>query len=170
MVDLQRKHITRNITEKTCFTVLDSMLLNAFFAWNMSVEENPDLDRLRVKNQPSMQQWQKRWLLFSDEEEDAEKVRHQASSTGMGNVHNPVPAVWSARSHCFVCSMEEGWRKKVDFKDARGKNSCCQNTMDVCSCAQCPVVAHTITMGNDRKTFEDKRVFGMSCWDIAHSS
>ena len=42
--------------------------------------------------------------------------------------------------------------------------------MAMCSCAQCVVVVHTIPMGHDRKIFKNKRIVGMSCWDIAHSS
>ena len=37
------------MVQKAYFAVLDFMLLNGFFAWNMSAKENPNLKRMKVK-------------------------------------------------------------------------------------------------------------------------
>ena len=154
--------------KKAYFAVLDFMLLNGFFAWNMSAKENPNLERMKVKKSAFYAAVAEEMIAFT--EDDDAWVNDEACPAGVLNDHIPVPAVASDRRHCIVCKMEEGWRRKAGLKDVRGMNSRSQNAMAVCSCAQCAVVAHTLPMGHDRKIFQDERFVGMSCWEIAHSS
>ena len=100
--------------KKAYFAVLDFMLLNGFFAWNMSAKEDPNLERMKVKKSAFYAAVVEEMIVFT---KDDAWVDDKACPTVVLNDHILVPAVALDRRRCIVCSMEEGWRRKAGLKD-----------------------------------------------------
>ena len=157
--------------KKAYFAILDFMILNAFFAWNMSAEEEPTLNRWKVKKWQFNAALAEEMIAYVDTEQSEDANRREAG-TSTDDIptdrHTPMPAVASERNRCMVCKqLEEKWRKEDGLKDARGMNCRSQKHMVVCAC--CQLAAHGVPMSHDRKIFDIPELEGMSCFSIAHS-
>jgi hypothetical protein len=153
--------------KKAYFAVLDFMLLNGFFTWNMAAE-NPDLHRLKVKKHQFYAALAKEMIayvdnkdhLYSDEEEEVK-------ATGIEHEHQL--AIGSEHNYCVVCRLEEKWRDMVGKKDRRTKHARRQDHMAVCTNVHCRLHAHSTRMDHDRRIFNMDCFKGKSCFEIAHS-
>jgi hypothetical protein len=63
-----RKSHYKKWYKKTYFAVLDVMLLNVLFAWNMSAKGNPELGRLQVKKAQFYAAVAEEMIAFSNED------------------------------------------------------------------------------------------------------
>ena len=151
------------------------MLLNAFFAWNMSAED-PILHRATVKKFAFYAVVAEEMMAYVDTEATVETEEIHADSSSNSNFisvsnsgHIPTSVRSVDRKYCVVCKLEEVWRREAGKKDDRGKNSRCQDHMVQCSNNDCQLCAHSMPTGNDRKIFQMECFQGKSCYEIAHS-
>ena len=149
--------------KKAYFAVLDFMLLNAFFAWNMAAKD-VSLNRLEVKKFAFYAAVAEEMTLYADGEE----IDEDSDSSSEQDGHIPKGAVKADRNCCVVCKLEEGWRKDEGKQDIRGKTSRSQDHMVVCE--ECQLHAHNVVVDHDRKIFQLEQFKGKSCWDIMHSA
>ena len=152
--------------KKAYFAVLDFMVLNSFFAWNMSAE-NPDLARLKVKKWQYYAALAEEMIGYSDEEVDGEIIEEGTTRQGPGHVPTAMNA--GTRYPCVVCNLEEGWRKKAGLKDAYGSSARSQKSMVRCASEDCQLVAHVGPVKCNRNIFTFPCFEGMNCFDIMHS-
>ena len=152
--------------KKAYFAVLDFMLLNAFFAWNMAAED-PSLNRLKVKKFGFYAAVAEEMMSYVDTTNSCTDPSAETSS--QLNSHTQQPATKGTRNYCVVCRLEEGWRKEKGEKDEYGKNSRCQDHMVKCLDTNCQLYAHNMPVAHDRRIFQLEPFVGKSCWDIAHS-
>lgn len=147
--------------KKAYFAVLDFMLLNSFFAWNMAAEDD-SLNRLQVKKFAFYAAVAEEMISYKDGEDE------DSDSRSVQDGHIPKGAKKADRNYCVVCKLEEKWRKEEGKKDQLNKSSRSQDHMVVCE--ECQLHAHNVVVDHDRKIFELEQFRGKSCWEIMHSS
>lgn len=152
--------------KKAFFAVIDFMLLNSLFAWNMSANDDT-LKRLVVTKSAFYAALAEEMIMFVDEEHITGNDQLENPLRAEGHV--PLGINKGSRSYCAVCKLEEKWRKEDGKKDMYGKNSRCQQYLALCSKACCLIPAHTIAVEHERKLFKMEGLEGLSCFEIAHS-
>ncbi len=151
--------------KKSYFAVLDFMLLNAFFAWNMSAEEVDG--RFKLKRSEFYAAYSEELIAFID---------HIGGEGGASvhipkeilNGHKPIPTKNKERFRCAVCKLEEGWLSKKEMLHQYGHGSRQQRYMAVCN--TCGISAHSLPVAWHRKIFGIEELKGLSCFEIAHHS
>ena len=159
--------------KKAFFAVLDFMLLNSFFAWNMAAED-PVLNRFRLPKDKYYAALAEEMCLYKDDGnnlDDEDDATNAAADIRRRNLsmHVPLRANTKERPYCRVCKLEETLRKSVGLRYEKDGNSRHQKGMAVCSCESCGLHAHSIIMNIDRKIFRLEVFENMTCFDIAHS-
>ena len=152
--------------KKAYFAVLDFMLLNAFFAWNMAAEDS-SLNRLKVKKFEFYAAVAEEMISYVDSTNSRRDPSTERSS--QQNSHKQQPADKGTRNYCVVCRLEENWRREKGEKDDYGKNARCQDHMVKCLDTSCQLYAHNVAVDHSRRIFQLEPFIGKSCWDIAHS-
>ena len=95
--------------KKAFFGIIDFMVLNSFFAWNMSIGEVEN--RLRITRAEVFAALSKEMIGYVDAQ--GEDVGTQVSLIDDVHGHVPIPANHHERLRCAVCKLEVGWMKVV---------------------------------------------------------
>ena len=90
------------------------MVLNSFFAWNMSAEEIED--RFHVKRSDYYAALVDELIAYVDNTSSKSTGSEYFQSVTVQNVHNPVPAPHKERMRCAVCKLEEQWMDACKMK------------------------------------------------------
>ncbi len=90
------------------------MVLNSFFAWNMSAEEIED--RFHVKRSDYYAALAEELIAYVNNTGSESTGSEDLQSVTVQNVHNPVPAPHKERMRCAVCKLEEKWMDACKMK------------------------------------------------------
>ncbi|KAL3791017.1 hypothetical protein HJC23_003006 [Cyclotella cryptica] len=96
--------------KKAYFAILDFMVLNSFFAWNMSVAEV--VGRLKVKRSDFYAVLAEEMIEFVDNTR-GDDVDANLPEADPLNGHAPMPINHRECMRCAVCKLEEKWIDRV---------------------------------------------------------
>ena len=146
---------------------MDVMLLNSFFAWNMSAK-TPDSTKFVVKKTKYYAAMAEEMIQFVDSSFNV--VDMTVRNAGVSCLdHSPDLADKQQRLYCLVCKLDDPMRKAKGLKDKYNLNSRTRSCLYSCSNESCYVQAHAMKVKHDRKIFQMECFHGMSCFDIAHT-
>ena len=152
--------------KKAFFAVLDFMLLNSFFAWNMATMTHNSGKYVVTKNE-YYAVIAEEMIAYVDKGEGYELVEDCTEVTCLD--HTPELMDKKERPACMVCLLEENMRKRKGLKDKFNMNARTQGCISSCTDDGCCVKAHSMKMTNERKIFQMECFKGMTCFEIAHS-
>ena len=163
--------------KKAFMGLADFSLLQAFSAWNLSVDEMKEKNRGGEVKREKLIKWQfyaaaaEEFMTYIDQDE----VTRATMTFDTANEHQPraIPKdFWKKHPHCIICSMEEAVKNKVIClaKKKRGRRMFAKRRghLALCSCLECLISAHT-TPQEGTKIGALPYFKGMSCFQIAHS-
>ncbi len=161
--------------KKAFLGVCDFGLLNAFTAWNLSVDSN---ERTRgVATKRKLLKWEfysvvaEELMSYVDNKDDISTC-HSAQKSSQNTTHFGVAIDKSYKFKnptCVVCSTEESVKRKVlQLKDKNARSfSRRKKHLAVCAHEGCNLVAHT-ACPNESKLHMLPQFAGLSCFEIAH--
>ncbi len=141
------------------------MVLNSFFAWNMSAEEVQD--RFQVKRNEYYAALAEELLAYVDNTGGDNMDQVNSPRSPVTNGHNPMPVDHKDRMRCAVCKLEENWMDACNMKRDYGSGS--RQQRHLARCNMCGITAHSLLVSWHRKIFNIDALKGMSCFEIAHS-
>ena len=117
------------------------MLLNSFFAWNMSAEEEEN--RFKVKRSEYYAALAEEMIAYVDTT-GGEDVGIQVTLPENGRIdgHDPLPATHKERMRCAVCKLKEKWMNASKIKQDYGDGSRQQRHLAVRDL--CGISAHSL--------------------------
>jgi hypothetical protein len=142
------------------------MLLNAFFAWNMSV--NQVEGRFKVKRNEFYAAYSEELIAFVDDIDGKDGGVKMSMQEDISNEHKPIQTKNTDRLCCAVCKLEEGWLSKKQMLRQYRNGSHQQRYMTVCN--TCGISAHSLPVEWHRKIFDMEELKGLSCFKIVHHS
>jgi len=174
--------------KKTFLAIADFSLLNAFTAWNLSVDQITDIRRgnSEVKRKKLIK-WEfysvlaEELMAYVDINDDRDENSEMSSfiRTRKNSMRGHVPAPYFSfdrtetanRPVCMICSMEEMAKAQV-LKLPRNKTKnrkMARRTKYLVKCMHdnCHIVAHA-TCPNESKVSEIPYFSGLTCFEIAH--
>ena len=171
--------------KKAFLGVADFSLLQAFTAWNLSVDQMHENRRgnAEVKRRKLIK-WQfysvlaEELMMYVDSNEDEETMGLSKSSVNR-TMQGHVPASYfsfdkeerTSRPLCMICSMDEMARAQVlQLTRSKSKNrKFARRTKYIVKCMHenCPIVAHA-TIQDNGKVSSLPCFGGMTCFEIAH--
>ena len=163
--------------KKAFLGIADFSMLNAFAAWNLSVEQIQGISRggSTNKHRQRLVKWQfyavaaEELMNYVDPDEETTRTIQHNQDTDHKACFIPKDFA-KKQPHCIICSMEESvWRKCFQTTNRKGRSySRRSKFLAMCSNADCKITAHTCppaaTKMNTLPQF-----LGMSCFEIAHS-
>ena len=155
--------------KRAYFAVLDFMMLNGMFSWNMPVVSEPSLGRLKLKKWQFHAAVATEMMNFVDDGHQGEEDSESEDDGDVVRAHLPELITAGKQIYCQVCKLEEKWRKDAGFRDARGHSSRTQRSLAGCACRGCNVRAHCMKVQSERMIFDIPTLRGLTCFEIAHS-
>ena len=163
--------------KKVFMGIADFSFLQAFAAWNLSVQEMTDKSRGGETKRKGLVKWKfyavaaEEFMSYVDKDESSAVFSQHQS---LLRDHQPRPITKDFRNkypHCAMCSMEESITNRVSGtakKKGRRKWARQRGYLASCSDPNCKIIAHTCSpvgtklglMGN---------FLGMNCFEIAHT-
>ena len=163
---------------KKCFLgIADFSMLQAFAAWNISIDECSAGSRGGMRNRRKLIKWQfyavaaEEFMSYVDKDEQKPATLEQ--NVNPSSLHRPqeIPSSFNSRIKpmCMICSMEESIERKVSGSVNRNGRKFARRTKFLAKCAHpnCNVIAHTCCpQGTKMSTLPQFN--GMNCFEIAH--
>ena len=149
--------------KRVYLAILDTMMLNALFAWNASV--TTENERRQLDRHEFLAYIAETMMNYKDSEETSSRNRVLGARENPQNIdyerklHVPIAAPINVR--CVVCRLELYWHPGLSGKGV---------TRGVARCASCGVVAHPCLPSKLREIHKYAPFDGMSCFEIVHST
>lgn len=137
------------MVQKANFAVMDFIVLNAYFAWNISA---PDVSgRFEVERYEFNAALSEEMLTNVDThgEEVGVQVNLQYDEL---NRHHPITVNHHKTIVCTVCKLEEGWMKPCNIRQAFGEGSRHQQHMSMY--ITCRILAHSLHVSLNWSSFK----------------
>jgi len=151
--------------KKGFFAILDMILMNALFSWNMAATNNPQLG-LSIMSQHDLYWYiAQRMLNYTEVLPLYQSLQKKEAGMALSKGHKPEKC--GPKSICAVCKL--GWnlvKKKNNGKEPPKAGL----TLDVARCMGCTIVAHDRPC-TVRHTIHSLTEFkDLTCFEIAHTS
>ena len=172
--------------KKAFLGVADFSLLQAFTAWNLSVDQirenrrgNSEVKRKKLIKWQFYSVLAEELMMYVDSNEDNDTLVGHSKSSVNRMMQGHVPASYfnfdkeerTSRPLCMICSMDEMARAQVlQLTRSKSKNrKFARRTKYIVKCMHenCPIVAHA-TIQDNGKVSSLPCFGGMTCFEIAH--
>lgn len=146
--------------KRVYLAILDTMLLNAYFAWNESVDDD---GRMKLKRHDFYLYISERLMNYKNVALIPERLSFQSPKNSFDpqcdrKLHIPVAAAPNVR--CVVCRLEQKWIPGLTGKGI---------TRGVARCACCKITAHPYVPAVLHQIHKLPKFKGLSCFEIVHS-